>query len=190
MSRVLSSPPFVGMARTYWRCDRARCRRRFSARRFFIYPKNRVSMGRAQGQAAGEMDVGSLGGIPHRRAWPRSRHTRRIGARRQWQDPLHCAPKTIANLGAYMSNLLVVGADLSLCHAAVGQYDTSRQIIARSTCLIHTTRRFDAYRGRRAAGGDLVVERLIWKYQARQMQIDRRICAGVTSSTNFRIRRQ
>jgi carbon-monoxide dehydrogenase large subunit len=61
---------------------------------------------------------------------------------------------TIANLGAYMSLFSSVGADLSLCDAAVRPVQHPGD--PRQCRAVYTnTAPVDAYRGRRAARGDL-----------------------------------
>ena len=99
--------------------DRARRRRRLRLQDFHLSGRSRLPMGVAQGRAPGEMDGGPFGILPDRRARPRPRHPRRTGARRQWQDPGVARQDDCQSRRLYV-DLLVVGADLSLRHAAVG----------------------------------------------------------------------
>ena len=120
--------------------DRARCRRRLRLEDFHLSGRSRLSVGGAQGRTAGEVDRGSLRILSHRRAWPRPRHPRGTGARRQRQDSGAARQDHRQSRRLYV-DVLVVGADLSLRHAAVGPVRHSARSIARWTRSTPTPRR-------------------------------------------------
>ena len=88
--------------------------------KIFIYPEEVVCLWASkQGQSPGEMGVGPLRGLPHRRARPRSRHACRDGIRRGGQDH-GTAGENDREPGRLHVDVLVLGADLSLRDAALG----------------------------------------------------------------------
>ena len=133
--------------------DRARRRRRLRLEDFHLSGRSRLPVGRAQGAPAGEMDGGSLGILPHRRAWPRPRHPRGTGARRQRQNPGAARQDHRQSRRLYV-DLLVVGADLSLRHAAVGPIRHPGDLL-RGGRGLHQHRAGRRLSRRRAPGGDL-----------------------------------
>jgi len=68
-----------------------------------------------------------------------------FGVRRRQQDH-RAAREDYANLGAYMSLFSFLGADLSLCDAAVGPYNIPN-IFAEVISVYTNTTPVDAYRG-------------------------------------------
>ena len=133
--------------------DRARCRRRLRLEDFHLSGRSRLPVGGAQGPAAGEVDCGSLRSLPHRRAWPRSRHPCRTGARRQWQDSGTARQDHRQSRRLYV-DVLVVGADVSLRHAAVGPVRHSAHLL-RGRCGLHQHRAGRCLSRRGTAGSDL-----------------------------------
>ena len=93
--------------------DRARCGRRLRFEDLHLSGRSRLSVGVAQNRPAGEMGVGSLGSVPHRRPWPRPRHPCGDGVRRRGQGhgPAREDHRQSRRLHV---DVLVVGADLSL----------------------------------------------------------------------------
>jgi len=75
-------------------------------------------VGGAQNRPAGEMGVGPLGGVPHRRPWPRPCHSCRDGVRRRQQGHRPARQDHRQSRRVHV-DVLVVGADLSLRHIAV-----------------------------------------------------------------------
>ena len=133
--------------------DRARRRRRLRLEDFHLSGRSRLPVGLAQGAAAGEVDGGSLGILPDRRAWPRPRHPRRTGARRQRQDP-GAARQDDRQSRRLHVDVLVVGADLSLRHAAVGPIRHPVDLL-RGRRGLHQHRAGRRLSRRRAPGSDL-----------------------------------
>ena len=110
-------------------------------------------MGVTQGAAPGEMGRGSHGIVPDRCARPRSRHPRGTGARRQWQDS-GAARQDDRQSRRLHVDVLVIGADVSLRHAAVGPIRYSVDLL-RSGRGLYQHRAGRRLSRRRAARGDL-----------------------------------
>ena len=122
--------------------------------KIFIYPEEVVCLWASRKvQAPGEMDRGPFGILPDRRAWPRPRHPCRAGARRQWQDPGAARQDDRQSRRLYV-DLLVVGADLSLRHAAVGPVRHSLDLL-RGGRGLHQHRAGRRLSRRRTPGSDL-----------------------------------
>ena len=99
--------------------DRARCRRRLRLQDLHLSGRGGVPVGGQEGRPPGQMGVGAQRGLPGRRAWARSRHPRRDGARRRRQDRRHPRQDHRQYRRLHV-DLLLLGADLSLRHPAVG----------------------------------------------------------------------
>ena len=109
--------------------------------KIFIYPEEVVCLWAARKvRPAGEVDGGPLGSLPHRRAWPRSRHPGGIGAGRARQD-LGAARQDHRQSRRLYVDLLLVGADLSLRARCCPASTTFRRSIARSMRSTPTPRR-------------------------------------------------
>ena len=133
--------------------DRARRRRRLRLQDLHLSGRGRLPLGVAQGAPPGEVDGGPFGIFPHRRAWPRSRHPRGTGARRQWQNPGAARQNHRQSRRLYV-DLLVVGADLSLRHVAVGPVRHPVDLL-RGGRGLHQHRAGRRLSRRRAPRGDL-----------------------------------
>src|SRR5712671_6138554 len=99
--------------------DRARRRRRLRLEDLHLSGRSRVPVGVQEGPAAGEMGFRPHRGVSRRRAWPRPCHRCRDGLRRRPPDHGHQGQDRRQSRRLYV-DLLVVGADLSLRHPAVG----------------------------------------------------------------------
>ena len=150
--------------------DRARCRRRLRLEDFHLSGGSRLSVGGAQSAAAGEMDGGSLRGLPHRRAWPRSRHSCRVGARRQWQNSGACARKRSPISAPICRPSLRRCRPICTRTLLSGQYDIP-SIYCEVDAVYTNTAPVDAYRGAGRPEATFVVERLV-EVSARQMGIE------------------
>ena len=133
--------------------DRARRRRRLRLQDFHLSGGGRLPMGRAQSAPAGEMGRGAFGILRHRRARPRPRHPCGAGARRQRQDPGAEGQDHRQSRRLYV-DLLVLGADLSLRHAAVGPIRHPIDLL-RGGCCLYQHRAGGRLSRRRASRGDL-----------------------------------
>ena len=133
--------------------DRAGCRRRLRLEDLHLSGRGRLPVGRAQGRPAGEMGFGPLRSLPHRRAWARPRHPCRDGVRRRGQD--HGVAREDHRQSRRLHvDLLVVGADLSLCDAAVRPV-RHREHLLRGRRGLYQHRAGRCLSRRRAAGSDL-----------------------------------
>ena len=122
--------------------------------KIFIYPEEVVCLWAAkQSRPAGEVGGGPLGGVPHRRPWPRPCHPCRDGVRRRRQDH-RPAVKTIANLGAYMSTFSSSVPTYLYGTLLSGQYDIPA-IYCEVDAVYTNTVPVDAYRGAGRPGGDV-----------------------------------
>ena len=99
--------------------DRARCRRRLRLEDLHLSRRDGGAVGLQEGRPPGEMDRRPHRGLPDRRAWPRPRHQGRDGVRQGQQDP-RPAGEDLRQFRRLHVAVLLVGADLSLCDAAVG----------------------------------------------------------------------
>ena len=130
---------------------RARRRRRLRLQDLHLSGRDGGAVGVEEGAPSGEMDRRPLGGLPHRRAWPRPRLARRDGVRRRQQDsgPAGEDPRQFRRL--YVA-VLVLGADLSLRHAAVGPIQHSGDL-CRGDGRLHQHHAGRRLSRRRATGG-------------------------------------
>ena len=157
--------------------------------KIFIYPEEVVCLWAARKvRPAGEMDGGPLGSLPHRRARPRSRHACRAGARRERQN-LGAAREDDRQSRRLYVDVLVVGADLSLCHAAVGPVRHPADLL-RGRRGLHQHRAGRCLSRRRAAGGDLRRRAADGSRRRARWASSRPICASAISSSRFRTRRR
>ena len=157
--------------------------------KIFIYPEEVVCLWAvAQGAPAGEMDGGALGILPHRRAWPRPRHPCGAGARRQRQNPGAARQDHRQSRRLYV-DLLVVGADLSLRHAAVGPVRHPVDLL-RGGRGLHQHRAGRRLSRRRTPRSDLRGRAAGRSGGARRWASSPRNCAGATSSSRSRTRRR
>ena len=107
--------------------------------KIFIYPEEVVALWASKRVGRPVKWVRRpLGSVPCRCAWPRSRHPCRNGVRRRRQDSGACAPRPIANLGAYMSTFSSSVPTYLYATLLSGQYEHSAASIARSTRSIPT----------------------------------------------------
>ncbi len=99
--------------------DRARCRRRLRLQDLHLSRRDGGAVGVEEGRPPGEVDRRPHRSLPHRRAWPRPCLEGGDGVRQGQQDPGPAGedPRQFRRL--YVA-VLLGGADLSLCHAAVG----------------------------------------------------------------------
>ena len=99
--------------------DRARRRRRLRLEDLHLSGRDGGAVGLEEDRPAGQMDRRPHRGLPDRRAWPRPHLEGRDGVRQGQQDPWPAGedPRQFRRL--YVA-VLVGGADLSLCDAAVG----------------------------------------------------------------------
>ena len=133
--------------------DRARCRRRLRLQDLHLSGGGRLPVGGAQDRPAGEVGVGALGGVPRRRAWPRPCHPCGDGVRRRRQD--HRAQGQDHRQSRRLHvDLLVVGADLSLRHAAVRPVRYPGDLL-RGRCGLYQHRAGRCLSRRRPPGSDL-----------------------------------
>ena len=157
--------------------------------KIFIYPEEVVcAVGVAPGRPAGEMDCRPLRSLPHRRAWPRSRHARRDGVRRRRQDHRRCGrrPSPISAPTCRPSRRRCRPISTRRCCRAS---TTSRRSIARSMRSTPTPCRstpIAAPAGRRRPSWSSGWSR---SARARSGSI-RRTCASATSSRPSRTRRR
>ena len=88
--------------------------------KIFIYPEEMVALWASKKtEPSGEVDFRPHRGVPHRRARPRSCHQGRDGFRQGQQDHRPAGENLRQSRRLYVA-VLVLGADLSLRHAAVG----------------------------------------------------------------------
>ena len=160
-------------------CDRAGCRRWFRFQDFHLSGRGRVSLGLEAHRPPGEMDVGPLGSVPRRRAWPRSCHACGNGIRRRRENSGVASAKTIANLGAYMSTFSSSVPTYLYATLLSGQYAIP-QIYCEVDAVYTNTVPVDAYRGAGRPEATFVVERLV-EIGAREWGSIRRICANAIS---------
>ena len=97
---------------------RAGCGRRLRLQDLHLRRGDRLRVGGQEGRPAGQVDGDRTRGLPGRRAWPRPRHPCRARDRRRRQDP-GAAGQHQGQSRRLSLDLLVLGADLSLCAAAV-----------------------------------------------------------------------
>ena len=150
--------------------DRARRRRRLRLEDLHLSGRGRLPVGVAQGRPAGEMDVRALGSLPHRRAWPRSRHPCRNGVRRRRQDHRRCGsrPSPISAPTCRPSRRRC--RPISMRTLLSGQYDIPA-IYCEVDAVYTNTVPVDAYRGAGRPEATFVVERLI-EVAARELGVD------------------
>ena len=98
---------------------RARRRRRFRLEDFHLSGRGGLSVGGSKTRPAGEVDLRALGKFHYRRPRPRSRHQGANGVRRRRQDHRLEGAHHRQSRRLYV-DFLVGGADLPLCHLAVG----------------------------------------------------------------------
>jgi hypothetical protein len=131
----------------------AGCRRRFRLKDFHLSRGSRLPVGGAQNGARCEMDRGTHGVVHYRCARPRSRHACRTGVRCRRQNSGAAGQDHCQSRRLYV-DVLVVGADLSLRHAAVGPVRDPTNLL-RGGRGLHQYRAGRRLSRRRAAGGDL-----------------------------------
>ncbi len=129
-----------------------------------------MRLGLEAGGASGEMDVGPLGGVPVRRAWPRSHH-----ATPNWRwttkgKILGLKVATRANMGAYLSTFASSIPTYLYATLLSGQYDIPA-IYCEVDAVYTTTTPVDAYRGAGRPEATFVVERLA-EVAARELSLD------------------
>jgi carbon-monoxide dehydrogenase large subunit len=187
VARLVLSALLQRRARAQAARDRARCRRRLRLEDLHLSRRDRLPLGVDEDRALGQVDRRPVGGVHDRRPWPRPRHHR--------QDGFDADNKitgfkvdTIANFGAYMSLFSQRGADLSLCHAAVGPV-RHPGIYCNVRAVYTNTVPVDAYRGAGRPEATYVVERMM-ETAAREMGLTRPSCAARTSSPSSRTRRR
>ena len=117
-------------------------------------------MGGAAARAAGEVDGATAASFPCRRARPRPCHARRTRDRTRAARSWRLRVKTIANLGALSLDFRLLGADLSLCAAALRPYDIPA-IYCGVDAVYTNTAPVDAYAARAGRKPTFVVERLV-----------------------------
>ena len=111
------------------------------------------AVGLLAGGAAGERGVRPQRSLSVRRPWPRPRHPCRDGLRRRRQNH-GAARQDHRQSGRLHVDLLVVGADVSLCHAAVGPVRHPTHLL-RGRRGLHQHGAGRRLSGRRTTGGDL-----------------------------------
>ncbi len=97
----------------------AGCRRRFRLQDLHLSRRDGGAVGLQEGAPPGEVDRRSLRGLPHRRPWPRPPDQGRDGVRQGQQDHRAAGEDLRQSRRLYVA-VLLLGADLSLCDAAVG----------------------------------------------------------------------
>ena len=154
MSRGSSSRPSSAWRRSTSCASSRPMSAAVSARRSFIYPEEVVALWASQKRRpAGEMDLRPLRGVSCRRSWPRPRHPCRNGVRRRGQDHRPARQNHRQSRRLHV-DLLVGGADLPLCDAAVGPVRHPADLL-RGRCGLHQHRAGRRLSRRRAPGGDL-----------------------------------
>ena len=101
---------------------RARRRRRLRLEDLHLRRGDGLRLGGQEDRAPGQMDLRPHRSLPLRRAWPRSRHARRTGARRQRQDhrPARAHDR---QLGAYLSTFASAVPTYLYAPLLSGQYN-------------------------------------------------------------------
>ena len=157
--------------------------------KIFIYPEEVVCLwaSRKIGRPVKWMSR-SLGGVPHRRPRPRPCHPCRDGVRRRRQDHRPAREDHRQSRRLHV-DVLVVGADLSLRHAAVRPVRHSGDLL-RGRRGLHQHRAGRRLSRRRTAGGDLRGRAAGRGRRARDGHRSRPICARRTSSRRSRTRRR
>ncbi len=157
--------------------------------KIFIYPEEVVCLWAAKKVGRPVKWVcGPLRGLPRRCAWPRPRHPCGAGARRRRQDRRPAGQDHRQSRRLHV-DLLVVGADLSLCDAAVGPVRHPADLL-RGRRGLHQHRAGRRLSRRRAAGGDLRGRAPGRGRRARARASTRRSCGARTSSASSRTRRR
>ena len=133
--------------------DRPRRRRRFRFQDFHLSRGSRLPVGVAKDWPAGQMGLRSLGSFRHRCARPRSRDPCRDGVRCRRQDH-GVAREDHGQSRRLHVDVLVLGADLSLRHAALRPIRDSRDLL-RGRRGLYQYRSGRCLSRRRPAGGDL-----------------------------------
>ena len=158
--------------------------------KIFIYNEETVCAWAAKKlDRHGQMDRRPQRVVPHRRAWTRSRHPRRAGARRRAARSSACRVHTIANLGAYPSTFWSSVPTYLYAILLSGQYDIPA-IYAEVDAVYTNTVSVDAVRGAGRPEATFLVERIVEKARARTGPRSAPSSGGRTSSPNSRIRRR
>ena len=165
---------------------RARRRRRLRLEDFHLSGGGRLPVGGAQARPRGEMDLRALGELHHRRARPRSRHQGADGVRRRRQDHRTEGAHHRQSRRLHV-DLLVGGADIPLCDAAVGPVRDPAHLL-RGRRGLHQHRAGRCLSRRRPPGGDLRGRAAGRSRRPRTRHRSRRAAARRTSSRNSRIR--
>ncbi len=131
----------------------ARCRRRLRLEDFHLRRRGRLHLGVEEGPPASQVDGRTLGILPLRRAWPRSRHARRTRARRRREDAGPAGQDDREPRRLYV-DVLVQRADLSLWNAAVGPIRSARDL-CRGRRSLHEHRAGRRLSRRRPSGSDV-----------------------------------
>ncbi len=157
--------------------------------KIFIYPEEVVCLWASRKVGRPVKWVSRpLGGLPHRLPRPRSRHARRDGVRRRGQDH-RVAGQDHRQSRRLHVDVLVVGADLSLRHAAVGPVRHPGDLL-RGRRGLHQHRAGRRLSRRGAPGGDLRGRAAGRGRRRANWASIRPTCAGRTSSRHSRTRRR
>ena len=133
----------------------------FGSKIFIYAEETRLRLGGEEGRPPGEMDRGPDRGLPVRRAWPRPRHPCRAGDSTRTARSLALRVHDHRQSRRLPVDLLVLGADLSLCAAAVGPVRHPGDLLPRSTASTPTPRRSTPIAAPGRPEATFVVERLV-----------------------------
>ena len=142
----------------------------FGSKIFHYAEEAIVTWAARQGRQADQVDGRARRELHLRRAWPRSRHPCRAGARQGRQVPRRCASRRIANMGAYLSTFAPSVPTYLYATLLAGTY-TTPAIYCEVKAVFTNTVPVDAYRGAGRPEATYILERIV-DTAAREMKID------------------